>query len=562
VRRAAVLAALAAALALPAGAWAHAALLRTVPAASVTVNTPPKTLSLVYSEPVEPKFAIVLVSDANGTSQVAGPPVRSAADADRLDVPLQRLRQGWYLVFWRVISVDGHPVRGAFTFAVGPNPGPAPQFVIPPLSETAATPGLVITRWLVFLSMMTAIGLFVLRIAIARPLRMQPLATAVAFVVSSIVALVAIPFYVLYATSEFARRPITAVGDLVPLMRVSAFGHGFVDLWFVFALFVIAAGIALLLDRPDRRQRSLAELTALAGATLAAASVLLVPGVSGHAGQASPRALALLLDWLHLASGSLWLGGLIGLLVLWRSLPAVERLAGLAICVPRFSNVALASVAVLLGSGIWASVLHLPTLSSLWQTSYGKTIIVKAVLLAGALVAGYVNLRRTTPALRRAEPGPGTAILLRRLVTGEVLLLIGAVAAAAVLTSLAPPPKALANLHASAHVGPGVVKETVDENGYTLGIRVSPNRAAVPNAFSVRLLRNDAPVRDARITARFTMLDMEMPAQEYLLRETAPGVYTHEAPALVMVGRWGVSFEVEPQRGAPFTVAVVDKAAG
>ena len=39
--------------------------------------------------------------------------------------------EGWYLVYWRVISVDGHPVRGAFTFAVGPNPGPQPQFVDP-----------------------------------------------------------------------------------------------------------------------------------------------------------------------------------------------------------------------------------------------------------------------------------------------------------------------------------------------------------------------------------------------------------------------------------------------
>jgi copper transport protein len=476
-------------------------------------------------------------------------------------VPLRHLREGWYLVFWRAISADGHPVRGAFTFAVGPNAGPAPQFVIPPLSETAASPGLVITRWLVFLSMMTAIGLFVLRIAIARPLRAQPRATAVAFAVSSAVALIAVPFYVLYATSEFARRPITAVGDLVPLMHVSAFGRGFLDLWLVLALFVLAAAIVLFLDRPERQRRSLAELAAIAGAALAASAALLVPGASGHAGQTSPRALALLLDWLHLASGSLWLGGLIGILILWLSLPAIERVAALAVCVPRFSNVALGSVAVLLGSGIWASVLHLPTLSSLWETSYGKTIILKALLLAGALVAGFLNLRRTTPALRRDAPSPA-AILLRRLVTGEVLLLTAAVAAAAVLTSLAPPPKALAGLDASVHVGPGAVRKTLRTNGYTLDVGVTPNRAAVPNAFSVRLLRHDAPVRDARITARFTMLDMEMPAQEYVLRETSPGVYAHEAPALVMVGRWGVAFEVEPARGAPFTVAVVDKAAG
>ena len=146
MRRALVVSAVvAAALAAPAVAWSHAALLRTVPAASVLVNTSPKQVALVFSEAVEPRFAIVSVTDAGARQLSAGPARRSASNPDELDVPLHRMPEGWYLVVWRVISVDGHPVRGAFTFAVGPNPGPAPQFVIPTLSETAATPTLVVT---------------------------------------------------------------------------------------------------------------------------------------------------------------------------------------------------------------------------------------------------------------------------------------------------------------------------------------------------------------------------------------------------------------------------------
>src|SRR5262249_57050267 len=121
-------------------AFAHAALLRPVPSASGTVNTSPPDVRLTYSEAVEPRFAIVSVTDQGGHLVTDGPPRRSATDADTLVVPLKHLEEGWYLVYWRVISVDGHPVRGAFTFAVGPNPGPAPQFVIPSISETAATP--------------------------------------------------------------------------------------------------------------------------------------------------------------------------------------------------------------------------------------------------------------------------------------------------------------------------------------------------------------------------------------------------------------------------------------
>jgi copper transport protein len=563
VRRLLVAALAGTALVFPAGAWAHAALLHTVPEASVTVNVPPKQLQLVYSEAVEPRFAIVSVTDADAHGVAAGPPARSAANPDELDVPLRHLRPGWYLVVWRVISVDGHPVRGAFTFAVGPNAGPQPQFRIPSLSETAATPRLVVARWIAFLSLMSAIGLFVLRLVIARPLRSVPRAPTIACGVATAVALVAVPVYVLLATAEFALRDWWSLGDLVPLMRTSAFGRGYLDLELMLALFAFAAAVAFWVERADRPRRSIAELLSLGGALLAAGAVLLAPGAAGHAAQTSPRPLALLLDWLHLAAGSLWIGGLIGLLVLWRSLPAMRRLAGLAICVPRFSNVALVSVIALIGSGVGASILHLPTLSSLWQTSYGQAIIVKAALLLGAIAVASLNLLRTTPALRSPEPPPTAAILLRRLVAGEVLLVAAAVCAAAVLSSLPPPPKALASIgSASATAGPGVVSRTVDESGYRLTLRVTPNRAAVPNDVSVSITRGGRPLRGAEVTATFTMLDMEMAAQTYRLDESAPGLYERSAPALVMVGRWGLSFQVTPPGKPPFNVLLVDHAGG
>jgi copper transport protein len=58
------------------------------------------------------------------------------------------------------------------------------------------------------------------------------------------------------------------------------------------------------------------------------------------------------------------------------------------------------------------------------------------------------------------------------------------------------------------------------------------------------------------------MLDMEMGQQEYRLSETGPGLYTHAAPALVMVGHWGLSFDVRPAGRAPVDVLIVDRATG
>ena len=60
----------------------------------------------------------------------------------------------------------------------------------------------------------------------------------------------------------------------------------------------------------------------------------------------------------------------------------------------------------------------------------------------------------------------------------------------------------------------------------------------------------------------FAMLDMEMGQISYHLPETAPGVYGRSEPALVMVGHWGLTFEVRPPGAEPFTVLVVDRAGG
>ena len=564
--------ALTAALALPAAAWAHAGLLRTVPSASGIVNRPPAQLSLTYSEAVEPRFAIVSVTDAAGTQQASGAPRRSPANPETLVVPLRHLAQGWYLVYWRVISVDGHPVRGAFTFAVGPNPGPAPQFVIPSTSETAATTTLLIARWITFLSVMSAIGIFVLRMLIARPLVRRVRDTELrwvssAFGVTAAVALLAIPVYLLLATAKFALRSEFAIDAIVPLVRVSAFGRGLVDLELCFALFVVAALATIWVDRPDRQQRSVVELLSLAGALVAAAAVLVIPGLAGHAAQTSSRGWSLAFDWAHLATGSIWVGGLIGLLVLWRSLPVARRVAGLIVCVPRFSNVAFVSVNLLIASGVAAAVVHLPTLASLWQTSYGKTILVKVALLSCAMLLAAVNLLRTKPRLAASEPRPElgtpTSLLLRRLVATEVVIVAAAIFAAALLSSLPPPSKALAEAgKASARVGPGPVTRVVTKSGYRLEFRIDPNRAAVSNDFSVRITRGGAPVRGADVTTSFAMLDMEMGQQAYRLAETAPGVYSHSAPALVMVGHWGLSFDVRPRGSTPFDVLLLDRANG
>ncbi len=478
------------------------------------------------------------------------------------------MAQGWYLVYWRAISIDGHPVQGYFTFAVGPNPGPAPQFPIPHVSATAVTAPLLVTRWLAFLSVMSAIGLFVLRVLIARPARradgnLRGLTRAQ--VLATVVGLIAMPVYLDVAIANDSLRSVFDLGAILPLLRVTAFGRGWLDAELCFGLFAVAASITLWLDRGDREQRTVAELAATTGALLAAAATLMIPGAVGHAGQTSPRGLSVPLDFVHLVSGSVWLGGLLGLLVLaigLRSRPA-DRRRVLAAVVPRFSNVALVSVIVLLATGTGATIVHMPAVNALWDTSYGVAILVKIGLLTAALVLASGNLLRSKPAFAAPDPAPEAPARLTRLVSGEAVLVIGAVFAASVLSSLAPPPPAFALQNSAlARVGPGRVLDTVHRAGYQIQVVVAPNKAAAPDQFALRITRGGTPVTGASVTLALNHLEMQMPQQEYALKEVQAGVYSRSAPALVMAGRWGLAFQITPRGGAPFTALIVDEAEG
>jgi copper transport protein len=423
-----------------------------------------------------------------------------------------------------------------------------------------------------FLSLMAAVGLLAFRLAIARPiLRRVPdsslRAVSVALAVAFAVALIATPVYVDLATAQFTLRSAFDVGALVPLMRGSSFGRSLLDLEIVLALAAVAAAIAVRLDRPDRELRSVAQLLALIGAGAAVAAALVVPGLAGHAADYSPRGISLALDWVHLVSASLWVGGLIGLVVLGLTAGS-RRVASMVVVVPRFSRVALGSVLVLVASGTVVSFIRLPTLSSLWDTGYGQALLVKIGILLVALGLAAVNLLRTTPRLEavRERPGLGesTVSTLRRLVAGEAGLVVAAIFVAGVLSSLAPPPKALAGIgQVQATVGPGPVAHTVSKGAYKVSVKIAPNRAAVPNAFEVRVTRDGQPVRNADVIAKFTMLDMEMTPQAYHLEQQQPAVYAKKGlPSLVMVGRWGLNVSISPPGQQPFDVLLLDHANG
>ena len=86
-RPAAVLAVALVALLLPAAASAHAYLTKTFPSASATLDSPPNEVALTFDEAVEPRFAIISVTDKDAHQVTTGPVTRSPANPDTLTVP-------------------------------------------------------------------------------------------------------------------------------------------------------------------------------------------------------------------------------------------------------------------------------------------------------------------------------------------------------------------------------------------------------------------------------------------------------------------------------------------
>lgn len=103
----------------PARAFAHAQLDHASPVVGSTIKSAPKTVTLTFTEAVEPKFSSIEVQDAKGAAMQRGAAQGVAGNTAQLTVALKPLAAGTYMVKWRVLSVDTHRTQGSFSFTIG-----------------------------------------------------------------------------------------------------------------------------------------------------------------------------------------------------------------------------------------------------------------------------------------------------------------------------------------------------------------------------------------------------------------------------------------------------------
>ena len=97
---------------------AHAFLDHAVPAVGSTVPITPETVTLWFTQELEPAFTTATVTDKSGNSVDAAPAQVDPKDPTELRVALKKLSPGTYTVAWHALSVDTHTTTGHFTFTV------------------------------------------------------------------------------------------------------------------------------------------------------------------------------------------------------------------------------------------------------------------------------------------------------------------------------------------------------------------------------------------------------------------------------------------------------------
>ena len=139
-------------------AAAHATLVSSDPAEGEVLAETPDVVTLTYDE------AVSLTDDSIQVFDAAGEPVESSATSkDEIvtaDLP-DELSAGTYVVTWRVVSADGHPISGSLTFSIGaPSETVVPPDVAPG-TAAGAKADLGIAQGLGYAGLLVAAGLVV-----------------------------------------------------------------------------------------------------------------------------------------------------------------------------------------------------------------------------------------------------------------------------------------------------------------------------------------------------------------------------------------------------------------
>lgn len=535
-------------------ASAHAELSSSSPPQSSVVLSPPGQVVLRFDEPVEIDFGSIRVLDLGGRRVDEAGARHPAGDGRAVAIALPgHLPDGTYVVAWRVVSDDSHPVHGAFVFSVGAarDTGRAQALAFALGSARgSATVGVVFgaVRVVLYAGLLVLVGGATALVALvpsARTTRRMRRILWWSWAATLVASVVSIAVQGVYAAS----LPLSHV--LTPSLwnEVAHTRFGEVQL---LRVLLLGAAVPVLLGLQGRIGHSLA--TWLAPGIVLGSSLLVTPGLAGHAATIGSASVGIPLDVVHLAGAAVWTGGLVvvGALFFPRRLdvpgePPEQQPNGLDVA-RRFSALAAGALVVVVASGAVQSVRQVGSIYALVHTVYGRTLAVKICLVALLVALGVVSRRsavgRWTLALpgriraagsQAAGPGRLRPGALRWSVAAELLVVAAVVVATALLVNAVPARQAASAPFAT----------SFDVLGDQVNVVIGPARVGSGNQLHVYVLGPlGQPVGIAEVDASISLPSAGVRPAAIPLVVASPGHYQASDVDIPQGGRWTLTLTV------------------
>jgi copper transport protein len=405
-------------------AVAHAVVVSTSPSDGERLEAPPEVFRVEFNEAVSTDLGGLRVFDEAGDRVDEGAVRRDGAT---VEVGLRDdLDEGAYVATWRVMSGDGHPVRGAIVFSVGDADPDAARSVAGTVSDGGSDRAWRAVgaggRWLAYSGVLVAAGgaaflVLVHRGGPDRPALLRWVVAAAAL--GAVGILVALPVQAALATGQ-------GPGSLFQEgVARGVLGEGIGAATSVGLLGIAAILVGVLRSGP----------LALVGALVAAGSF----AATGHNRSNDLEALATGVGILHLWAAAAWLGGLV---LLWRTLRVRRGIDGIepsatAAIVGRFSTTATGALLAVAAAGLVLAWTEVRSLDALVSTDYGALLFAKVGVVALVLAIAVYNNRVLLPALAGGRHRAATA-RLRRTLGIEAGALAVVVGITAVLVQVTP----------------------------------------------------------------------------------------------------------------------------
>jgi copper transport protein len=509
-------------------ASAHATLESSSPADGQSVLTSPSEIRITFSEAVTTISGGLSVLDADGKTVDVGN--SEVVGGRTLVAPIsETLSDGTYVATYRVLSADGHPVSGSLLFAVGAG---ALDRSAQPSSSGDRLWEIIggISRFIMYLAALIAAGVAFFLAFIHD--RAEDRWRIVPFVrIGSILALLSAIGIVMSQAALLTGKGAGAVTNSNVLRDVLNQHLG----WSLALLMIGLAAIHLSTDIP---KKVVSKSLALSGGLAVTVSF----AVWGHATELSPTAISLAADAIHATAAALWLGGLVGL-VMVLSLRTPETVRATAGIIGRFSRMAFWSVIALTLAGLTLTITGSnASLNSILTTTWGQLVLAKIGLTLIVVLIAAWNRRTLVPSLTSPTENTGELAVrwatLRRTIRAEALLLVAVVALTAIVVNV--PPARTAVVAKADRVD---ITQRVD----TGNVQLSVDPAIVgPNTVAVRYtdgtgqpinVANSMSIEFSQPSAGLEPITRQVPASE-------PGVFVIQGNELSIPGTWTITIAV------------------